>query len=368
MAERLWLANNGSYQVVASYVCLIKDNRVKLRKENGAIIAVPLNLLCEEDIAFITTQSRHLTMEPNPDEANISTGVEYETLGSSADCQLNNTPSTTQRSLRCISKTPENANVRHMTLDESRKMIPNRSLSSITEQFKRQTFIENPWTDKMNLAYLPRRVIGQLFNILDVSSKAQLAVVSHRFYPFISKPASWETLWFVQQQTVDDLFFHRLVAFLQHLGLHKAVKHIFLDKTRVTSESISYAIKCLENLETLSIQSCWKVFTYDLALELTELAKDIPRHKSKLTQVSIGKVLNRGPSHELKEIIESKSFGQDVWIINSALNRLTNKNVVFDVALCKTCHIGASAYEFVCVSCGILPLLKCVGCAPKCDR
>lgn len=51
--ERLWLGNDGKYQVLASYVCLFQDKKVKLRKPNGALIAVPLSVLCPEDIAFI---------------------------------------------------------------------------------------------------------------------------------------------------------------------------------------------------------------------------------------------------------------------------------------------------------------------------
>ncbi|CAO3667729.1 unnamed protein product [Rhizopus stolonifer] len=257
-----------------------------------------------------------------------------------------------------------------MTLEESRKMLPSLTLSSITERFKRQTFIEGPVSDSMNLSYLPRRVIGRLFSMLDTNSRAQLARVNHRFHPFILKPITWETLWFVQQQNVmiDDIYLYKLILFLRRFELNKAVKRVYLDETDVTSCSVLFIVQHLENVEILSIQSCWRLFTYQLAIDLIDLAKNTKHRPLKLNRVTIGKVLNRGILQESKDLLESKSFGQDVWIINSALNRLVNRNVSFDVALCNTCNIGASAYEFLCMSCGILPLLKCAGCAPKCDR
>lgn len=365
MTERLWLGNDGTYQVVASYVCLFKDKKVKLRKENGSVIAIPLSLLCEEDIAFIATQSGQL-------ETNATFGETNDRLESTTvnlPSSFENTSPTTDV-LRHIPTSSENQHVRHMTLEESKKMLPSLTLSSITERFKRQTFIEGPLSDSMNLSYLPRRIIGRLFGMLDTNSRAQLARVNHRFHPFIFKPTTWETLWFIQQQNVmiDDIYLYKLILFLRRFELNKAVKRVYLDETDVTSCSVLFIVQHLENVEILSIQSCWRLFTYQLAIDLIDLAKNTKHCPLKLTRVIIGKVLNRGILQESKDLLESKSFGQDVWIINSALNRLVNRNVSFDVALCNTCNIGASAYEFLCMSCGILPLLKCAGCAPRCDR
>ncbi|KAG0739944.1 hypothetical protein G6F57_009118 [Rhizopus arrhizus] len=392
MAERLWLGNNGTYQVLASYVCLFQDKKVKLRKPNGSVIAVPLHLLCEDDIAFIATQSGRLKTEstfkdPSKDQQQqqkqpigiLSSSPGYsssseKTMSTDAvkkNSETNELSTGPTEVLRHALTSAVNQHVRQITADESRKMLPNRSLSSITEKFKRHTFVDTPIVDHptSHLAFLPTKIIGRLFAVLDTKSRFQLSLVNRRFHPFIYKPDTWKSIWFAQED-IDDIFLFRLAVFLQRQDLRKAVERVVLDGTKVTCSSVLLVIKHLENVETLSIQSCWNIHSYQLAVDLTHLAKS-SSIKNRLAQVIVGKVLHRGPVENwspMEPPLDSKSFGQDIWLAHSALNRLTNRNVAFDVALCNTCHLGAAAHDFQCISCGILPLLKCVGCAPRCDR
>ncbi|KAL4207056.1 hypothetical protein CU097_009903 [Rhizopus azygosporus] len=390
MTERLWLGNDGKYQVYASYVCLFQDKKVKLRKPNGSVIAVPLNLLCEEDIAFIATQSGHLKNEsmkqndrPKSEKyilptLQLSSSPEYSSSEDTVSTVASNKVHSEQHlvsspeTLQQVAPVSNHQQVRHMSPDESKRMIPKRSFSSMTEQFKRQTFIDSPLTDAHNLAYLPSKVIGSLLSFLDTRSRLRLSMVNRRLHRLVFRPETWTSVWFSHHDNdmIDDAFLYRLAVFLQRRDLHNAIKHMILDGTNVTASSILLVVKHLENVETLSIQSCWNIHTYELATELTRLAKSSKRYSCKISRMTIGKVLHRGPTqleqHEAP--LDSKSFGQDIWYINAGLNRLSNKNVVFDVALCNTCHVGAAGQEFHCMSCGILPLFKCVGCAPRCDR
>lgn len=385
--ERLWLGNDGKYQVQASYVCLFQDKKVKLRKPNGALIAIPLNLLCPKDIAFITTQSKILTRDTTKNNSKPNNIVLNDEISKKASTTSGQTliPSPphsikaeTEVALQEVTKSSMNQNVRHMSEEESTQMIPERSLSSITNQFKRQTFLpDHKHTDIKNLANIPSRAVSLISSYLDVRSRIRLSAVSRRLHQIVFKPEVWTTISFqsVDLAMVNDEFYYQVVVYLQQRGnLQKAIKHVKLDETVITSASVLLSVKYLENLDTLSIQSCWNLYTYKLATDLTNLASKIPNpYPSKISKVKLGKVLHRGSTDkanttENQKPLDSKSFGQDAWFMNSALNKLTGKNVSFDVVLCGSCHKGAASQDFSCISCGILPLKKCVGCAPRCDR
>lgn len=388
--ERLWLGNDGKYQVQASYVCLFQDKKVKLRKPNGAMIAIPLNLLCSEDIAFIATQSKLPTRDSTikkaqrnkivtaPDLSISSSYISGETLTTteSQKVELNDTHIGSGPMLLQVTTSPNRQNVRHLSEDESTQMIPKRSLSSITDQFKRQTFLlesrQDAYIDIKSLANVPSRAASLISSHLDFRSRLQLSCVSRRLHQIVFKPEVWATVSFSKSDhyMVNDEYFYQAMVYLQQRGnLQKAIKHVLLDGTVISSASILLAVKYLENLEFMSIQGCWSVLTYQLATDLTKVAaKHSGEYPLKIRKVTLGKVLHRGPVNTENGSLNSKSFGQDAWFINSALNKLTGKNVIFDVVTCGNCHIGAASQDFVCVSCGILPLKKCAGCAPRCDR
>ncbi|KAI7891330.1 uncharacterized protein EV154DRAFT_563459 [Mucor mucedo] len=390
--ERLWLGNDGKYQVQASYVCLFQDKKVKLRKPNGAMIAIPLNLLCSEDIAFIATQSKLPTRDSTikktqksktlvtPELSTSSSYFSGETLAhtESQKIELDQRPHIGSEPMPLQVTTSANRqNVRHLSEDESTQMIPKRSLSSITDQFKRQTFLvesrQNAYIDIKSLANLPSRAASLISSYLDFRSRLRLSCVSRRLHQIVFKPEVWATVSFSKSDhyMVNDEYFYQAVVYLQQRGsLQKAIKHVELDGTVITSASVLLAVKYLENLEFISIQGCWSVLTYQLATELTKVAaRHSDKYPSKISKVTLGKVLHRGPMStnvaNEKTCLDSKSFGQDAWFMNAALNKLTGKNVAFDVVTCGNCHIGAASQDFVCVSCGILPLKKCAGCAPR---
>ncbi|KAG1077693.1 hypothetical protein G6F42_024679 [Rhizopus arrhizus] len=214
-------------------------------------------------------------------------------------------------------------------------------------------------------------------SFLDVRSRLQVSLISKRFHQLIYKPDVWDYVKFRPSDLfmINDQFVYQLIVFLQlRGGLHKSIHHVDLDGTVITASSVLLLIKYLENIQTLSVQTCWQLFTYPLATQLTHLAKTArEQYPSKIARVTLGKVLHRGPvpaeqDKDQPGLLDSKSFGQDAWFMNAALNKLTKQNVEFDVVLCGTCHLGASSQVLKCASCGILPLKKCMGCAPRCDR
>lgn len=341
MTERRWMGNDGKYEVYASYVCLFQDKKVKLRKPNGALIAVPLNVLCDADIAYITTQSKSL--------------IQHDSAISSSLSKISSNTS----SIESVVPTP--SIVQRMNSDQ---LIPKQSLSTIADQFKRHQDNNN----SKGFHNLPTRVLVRIFAFLDVHSRLELAAVSKRCRQIVLHNRDiWKSIHFLgtEHYRVTDVFMYQLVVFLQFKRdvLHKSIEHVLLDGTVITTKTVVLLIKNLSNLKTLSLKSCWQVMTYELAVELTSLQNI----NTSITQVNLGKVLHRGtitPS----SAIDSKSFGQDVWYINTALNKLANRNVQIDIALCSACHLGAASQEFYCSSCGFLPLKKCIACAPKCDR
>jgi hypothetical protein len=383
MTERLWLGIDGKYQVQASYVCLFQDKKVKLKKPNGALIAVPLNVLCSEDIAFIATQSKLPTQDSTLHKPKLISSKSLPSRDFSITSSSFTEDSISSNEEPIVHKvtTAVHQNIRHMSQDESMQMLPKRSLSSITDQFKRQTFlVEKAPVDIRNLANLPSRALIRIASFLDVRSRLDLSLCTRRFHQMVFNPDVWRSISFCvpYHYLVNDNFVYQLVVYLQlRGGLHKVITHVDLDSTVITASSVLLLIKYLENIDTLSIQSCWNLFTYQLATSLTQLASMSPnQYPSKISRVTLGKVLHRGEIELIDENsrksnmkpLGSKSFGQDAWFINVALNKLTKKNVIFDVVLCGACHIGAASQSFQCASCGILPLKKCVACAPRCDR
>lgn len=380
MSERLWTGNDGKYQVLATFICLFQDKKVKLKKPNGAMVAVPLTFLCDEDIAFIATQAKQLLQDSTLNKPSLaardSTSSKTETT---ADTTLSDEPDEIKViAVQQVSPAANHQNIRQISQDESIQMTPKRSLSSITDQFKRQTyFLSDRYVpaDTKNLAHLPSKTIIRMASFLDVRSRLEVSVVSKRFHQLIYTSDVWNNITFrpCDYFMINDQFIYQLIVFLQLRGaLHKSIYHVNLDGTAITSSSILLLIKYLENLETLSVQTCWQLFTFALAKQLTHLAKTAPdQYPSKIARVTLGKVLHRGPifvEEGETSSLEGKSFGQDAWFINAALNKLAKKNVIFDVVLCGTCHLGAASQDLNCASCGILPLKKCMGCAPRCDR
>ncbi|KAK4515599.1 uncharacterized protein ATC70_010550 [Mucor velutinosus] len=394
MSERLWTGSDGKYQVLATFVCLFQDKKVKLKKPNGSMVAVPLTFLCEQDIAFIATQAKPLAQGPanitnkpalSSQDSSYTSSSKTETTD---DTKLSDEPDEMKETTAAVaalqvSPAANHQNVRQISQDESIQMTPKRSLSSITDQFKRQTYYQSDRDvplDIKHLAHLPSKTIIRMASFLDVRSRLQMSLVSKRFHQLIYKPDVWNCIKFrpSDQWMVNDQFVYQLIVFLQLRGsLHTFIHHVDLDGTVITASSVLLLIKYLENIQTLSVQTCWQLYTYPLATQLTHLAKSAPgQYPSKIARVTLGNVLHRGPvpPHTNQDkgqpglLLESKSFGQDAWFMNAALNKLAKQNVEFDVVLCGTCHLGASSQVLHCASCGILPLKKCMGCAPRCDR
>ncbi|GAA5799353.1 hypothetical protein HPULCUR_004767 [Helicostylum pulchrum] len=380
--ERLWIGNDGKYRLQATYVCLFRDKKVKLRKPNGVVIAIPLNLLCPQDIVFIATQSKVLTTDSTISK--LETTSTTHSYTSSQDSLIPTPPTThfdtktsvEEEPLQELTPSCLNQHVHHMSQDETAQMIPNPSFSSVTDQFKRHVSI--PTTTSSDLikslaSSLPSKLLGLICAYLDVRSRLRLSTLCRRLHQIIFKPHVWNTITFdpSYHHLVTDKFYYQLVIYLQQRGhLQKSICHVCLNSTAITSASVLLSVKYLENIDSISIESCWAVYSYQLAADLTQLVKTAAhKYPSKISRVTLGKVLHRGPITAEEQVnLDSKSFGQDAWFMNAALNKLSKKNVNFDVVTCGHCHLGAASQDFLCAACGILPLKKCVACAPRCDR
>ncbi|KAI9491544.1 hypothetical protein BDB00DRAFT_832704 [Zychaea mexicana] len=70
---RIWTGNDGKFEVEAAYVGLFQNTKVKLRKQGGGMIAVPLDRLCEADVAYIAARSGLSSLAPNRDNKGTAT-------------------------------------------------------------------------------------------------------------------------------------------------------------------------------------------------------------------------------------------------------------------------------------------------------
>lgn len=378
--ERLWLGSDGKYQIQASYVCLFHDNKVKLRKSNGVVVAIPLNLLCPEDIAFIATQPKIQPSKSTTTYNSYSVSPSSYLSGDSLATPPELAEFTDKTSLEPpqVTALGMDRNGRHMSKDETTQMITKRPLPYVVEQFQPPSFTTQTsqlgsTINSRNLAHIPSKITSLISCYLDFRSRLLLSSLCRRLHHIVFKPEVWNTVNFHSsyEYKVNDKYYHTLIMYLRQRGsLQKSVQHVNLDRTGITSASVLLSVKYLENIETISIEKCWSVFSYQLAKELTHLAKNFcHKYPSKISKVTLGKVLHRGTiTAEDQKDLDSKSFGQDAWFMNAALNKLSNKNVHFDVVACAHCHLGAATQDFTCVACGILPLQKCITCAPRCDR
>ncbi|KAF7732050.1 hypothetical protein EC973_007155 [Apophysomyces ossiformis] len=329
---RLWQGTDGKFQVKAAYVGLFQNTKVKLRKPGGAMIAVPLDRLCPEDIAYVATQS--------PQSSNDQQTTESETSSS---------PSVTVHGV-----------AQHIApmRPESVRMLSKRSLSSITEKLKRQ----QPRQHKLDA--LPVACLIIISHHLDSVSRVRLACTCRKLYHAVLRSEAWSHIWFRQEDLhrINDETIEQITSLMLVHKLANAVRSIVLDDSIVTTMIVPWVLRNFRMLEHLSIQQCWGILSYPLADQLRQMLME-NRWRIRLREFRLGKVLRRGEYGQ-----DCKSFGQDVGLIHHVLNQLARHRVELDCYLCPFCNVGAAAPTLDCAACGALALIKCHGCAPRCAQ
>ncbi|KAI8149933.1 hypothetical protein BJV82DRAFT_4558 [Fennellomyces sp. T-0311] len=251
---------------------------------------------------------------------------------------------------------------------ESVQLLSQRSLSSITERLQGQ------WQPRpQNLADFPLSTLANIAKHLDARTRVRLASVSRSFLQVTFRPPVWRDIWFLRHDLyrVDSALIHAMTQTLMNYQLYHAVHNVKLDGAAITADAVIHMLVNFLSLRSLSIKGCWEVHSFPLGGKLMHIAATYGnRSPIQLERIELGKALRRGID---KKELESKpnapqSFGQDVAVIRNALEQLAGRPIQIDCYLCDFCHVGASAPMLMCAACGTLPIHKCLGCAPKCDR
>ncbi|KAI7851873.1 hypothetical protein BDC45DRAFT_514535 [Circinella umbellata] len=126
---RVWTGSDGKFEVEASYIGLFQNTKVKLRKQGGGMIAVPLNRLCEADVAYIAARSglSNLTLNDNNNTNNDIAGT------------ITTAPGTVDKAIMQKPDNPSDVNIPSPTLGISfaaetitTKAIQNNETAAIT--------------------------------------------------------------------------------------------------------------------------------------------------------------------------------------------------------------------------------------------
>ncbi|OZJ04554.1 hypothetical protein BZG36_02693 [Bifiguratus adelaidae] len=70
-AMRAWKAADGRFQHHGSFLEVFNDNKVKIRKENGIVIAIPFARLSEEDKQYVLKRQRSSWHERPPTKVTL---------------------------------------------------------------------------------------------------------------------------------------------------------------------------------------------------------------------------------------------------------------------------------------------------------
>lgn len=405
---RTWRGKDGKFEIEALYLGVFKGDKVKLQKASGGIVAVPFERLSDVDMAYVNARS-----------GNLASMATDESLNSN-DLTTPSTPSSTltqpmlampQKTTRIASPmTTSITTVEDMTNDaafqdqyrqnqrqfqeeqeamiivtpvehqgpqqirpmcsESVRLLSQRSLSSISEGIRHYR-IQSPVGSSLFTA----RIFATIAKHLDGRTRARLACVSREAHDAVYEhPAVWRNIWFLDHDlpNVDTATVQHMTDTLlrAHRGLD--VETLLLDRSAITADAIVHALLYLRRLRVLSVRGCWDVLSFPLSGKLMHIAKS-QRIAEPLTlaEFYIGRGLRRGvdKNHVPQRNNVPMSFGQDISVIQSALEKLTHgRPVQFDCHLCTSCNKGAASSTFECASCGPLSMYKCHACAPRCDR
>ncbi|KAI9314064.1 hypothetical protein BX666DRAFT_1862748 [Dichotomocladium elegans] len=372
---RKWRGNDGKFEVDAAYVGIFQKTKVKLRKAGGAMIAVPLDHLCEEDVNYV--KSRQST----PPAAGMATkGKEHAIFPGFLQFQPSSATTTIAGTLvhepdqmEAVILTPLERGMPQKARPmrpESVQALSQLTLSSVTG---RLLSAQAHWRPRpQTLAAFPPNILSNIAKYLDARTRVRLAIVSRSFFHAMFRPDAWENIWFLQQDLyrVDSLLIQAMTDTLRQHQLLHVVLTISLSGSAVTADSIVHLLVNFPELRRLSVKGCWEVHSFPLGGKLMHVAATWHHPPIKLEVFELGKALRRGVS---KQELESKpnapqSFGQDLSVISSALQQIAHHPVKMDCFICDFCHFGAAAAFVNCVACGPVKIHKCTTCAPRCDR
>lgn len=219
---------------------------------------------------------------------------------------------------------------------------------------------------------LPQDVFVRIIQYLDVRILFGLYRTSKTIHAMLREnPECWQYITFAPSyhERVDHKFVEAMVTWLTRERLIHYVHSVVYDSTKVQEITVVQTLERFPALEHLSIERCWDVYSYPLANLLTVRSSHRSMHLAMLKSFRIGNSLYRGTIPQgFAVIAESKSFGQDVGLIDQAITQLAGHEVQFDVYLCENCDTGPCHPIFKCTFCGDVPIKKCWLCTPKCDR
>lgn len=380
------------------------------------MIAVPLDRLSEEDLAYVAARSGQSAIVVQTEEAKVDHQNDVDPATNSyfafrprmqpicniPEHQIHtpdtappatiSAPSYAERvpSVGYASPVPPNGNNSHddhvvpmptpveykkpetvrAIRPNSIQLLPQRSLSSITQKF---LAAQSHWHPRpRNLAGFPPNILTTIGRHLDTLSRIRFAQVSRAFRHSVLHPDAWYRIWFHRNDLhrVDTQLVHDMTRSLLSYQLHHAVFVVEFDGSLITADAVVHTLLNFPNLRRLSIKSCFECCSSPLSGKLMHVAALGSYTRLRLERFEMGKMLRRGidQKESEKKANAPQSLGQDVYVISTALERLASRPVSMDCHLCDYCQVDAAASTLNCAGCGIVDIHKCLACAPKCDR
>ncbi|KAI9307185.1 hypothetical protein BJ944DRAFT_238087 [Cunninghamella echinulata] len=216
---------------------------------------------------------------------------------------------------------------------------------------------------RRSITDLPNQVIINIGYFLDVKSRIRLLRTSKYIRNLILHYDVWHYIDFLKTEAsaIEDSFIHQFLNTLRESQLHYSPKIVILDYTLIQATTVSFILQFFPAIRILSIKHCRNMDYHQLATGLQTLSTSSPKGNAicqpNLMQFSMLSKRTITPIH-----------GSDIDIIQHSLNKLAKKSVLLDCQTCDQCKIAACTPTLTCVSCGTVPIKRCLACAPSCDH
>ncbi|CAO3640036.1 unnamed protein product [Cunninghamella blakesleeana] len=216
---------------------------------------------------------------------------------------------------------------------------------------------------RKSLIDLPNQVIIQIGSLLDTKSRIRLLRTSKHLRTIILHYDVWHYIDFLKKDTpfIDNKSIHQLLNVLRESQLHYSPKMVNLDHTSIKADTVSFMLQFFPAIRHLSIRHCPSMDYHQLAINLNQLSISSPNGSAicqpNLLQFSMLSKKTIEPIH-----------GSDIEMIQQSLNVLAKKMVILDCQVCDQCKIAACTSTLTCIHCGVIPIKRCLACAPSCDH
>lgn len=337
-APRRWQGKDGMFETQASFISVFQRTKVKLQKVSGGVIAVPIQRLSDLDVDYLISLFGF-------DEWNRLTGPSSTSPSSrhpqAPTIQPFDSKSTPLEFSPCVS--PPSAS-RSLSLRRAQYQPKFAPSSTIINHSKQHTL--------RSLLGLPTKVIVGIGHHLDVRSRLELSRTCRRAHAAIMVRDVWNWIDFTQNHhhKITDGVFQKLTHLLLRFQLHYAPRHVVLDHTNITAQSIGTLLKYFPAIQSLSLRHC-------PLMDYRQLTNTLETLTCRLDISAFGMISKATPIH-----------GDDIKRIRAALEHLAEHTVRMDCDVCDQCKVSACTPTLTCLLCGDTPLKRCKACAPTCDR